>query len=165
MNYCYKKLVGVITLALAAMPMTALADAQQAVVVVSADGSSREIALPEIARIDIADGGLTLHSRSGESSEIPYGSLDRVIIGAEFTAVDKVLGKGDVAVWPTLVTTSVNVAGLAEGTTVNVYTVGGQLFSSSQADSDGRATIDMTRAAAGIYVVAAGNHSVKVVKN
>ncbi len=56
------------------------------------------------------------------------------------------------------------VGGVNAGTTVNVYSVAGQLAASGVADTDGNASLDVSNLEAGVYVLQAGNNIVKFVK-
>ncbi len=62
-----------------AMPANALGE--RAVVVISKDGTTREVALGDVARIDIGQGEPTLHTSGGEANDLAYESLDRMLIG------------------------------------------------------------------------------------
>ena len=61
-----------------AMPANALGE--RAVVVISKDGTTREVALGDVARIDIGQ-GKPLHTSGGEANDLAYESLDRMLIG------------------------------------------------------------------------------------
>ena len=164
MKFCYKQLVGLTLVAFAAVAASVEASAVRSVVVISNDGTSREVALADVARIDIGQGKLTLHTTGGDSRDVPYESLDRMLIGAETSAVSSMLADGDIAIWPTLVTSDVNVTGLEGGGAVSVYSASGAIVATVAADAEGNASIDMTGAASGVYVVSAGKHSVKIMK-
>lgn len=110
------------------MALGAIAPAQatdQAVVVVSTDGSQRQVLISDLARIDIGSDGLTLVTTGGESITTAYADIDRVLIGAEYTAVADLLGDNEVAMWPTITSDVVNIAGLPEGTAVSVAGLNG----------------------------------------
>lgn len=62
-----------------AMPADALGE--RVVVVISKDGTTREVALGDVARIDIGQGKLTLHTSGGEANDLAYELLDRMLIG------------------------------------------------------------------------------------
>lgn len=62
-----------------AMPADALGE--RVVVVISKDGTTREVALGDVARIDIGQGKLTLQTSGGEANDLAYELLDRMLIG------------------------------------------------------------------------------------
>lgn len=166
MKFCYKQLVGAVLVAFAGMAMPVDALAVQSVVVISTDGSKREVALADVTRIDIGQGKLTLHTSDGKSSDIAYESLDRMLIGAEsgVSGINSILSDGEIAIWPTLVTSDIHVSGVESGSVIAVYSAGGVKVASAKADDGGNASIDISGAVSGVYVVSAGKHSVKIMK-
>lgn len=156
-------LIGLAALAMMLVPATALAE--KGVVLVKADGSQVQHVLGDVDRIAVGSQSVTLHHRSGDTHEVAFGDLDRILVGAEVTALSGILAEGDIAVWPTLTTGAVNATGLKAGATVEVYSIDGQLVAAAKADSNGTATLDITSATAGIYIVAVEGNSVKIVKN
>lgn len=166
MKFCYRQLVGAMLVSIAAMAMPADALAERAVVVISKDGTTREVALADVARIDIGQGKLTLHTSAGEANDLAYESLDRMLIGADMgtSSISSILKDGEIAIWPTLVTSDIHVSGVEAGSTISVYSAGGVKVASAKADDEGNASIDISGAASGVYVVSAGNHSVKIMK-
>ena len=62
-----------------AMPADALGE--RVVVVISKDGTTREVALGDVARMDIGQGKLTLHTSGGLANDLAYELLDRMLIG------------------------------------------------------------------------------------
>ena len=56
------------------------------------------------------------------------------------------------------------VGGVNAGTTINVYSITGQLTATAVSDAEGNATLDVNDLAAGVYVLQAGNNIVKFVK-
>ncbi len=139
------------------------ARADQGVMVVAKDGSTTSLTLPEVKRIDIGAEAVTLHSAQG-STTVPLSELDHIKIGTEVSSVQTLLKEGEIAVWPTRVTDYVNVTGLAPESTVTIYSVSGALAASATA-SDGTARLDLSGAAAGIYIVNTGDRSVKIIKD
>ncbi|GEM_PF-6931159 len=134
--------------------------AERGIVVVLADGSQQEYAFDEFLRVDVGKTSVTVHGNGG-SVEMPYSSVDRIAIGSEVSAVASVLEKGSFAVWPTPTTGIVNVAG-ASGE-VAVYGISGDRIAVAEC-VDGAARMDITSAPAGVYIVSAGNKSVKIIK-
>lgn len=137
-----------------------VARAEKGIVVVQPDGSQQQFAFHEFVRVDVGKSSVTVHSNGG-AVELPYASVDRIAIGSEVTAVSAVLGEGSLAVWPVPTTGVVYVAG-ASGE-VAVYGLGSERVAGATC-VDGAAVLDITSAPAGVYVVCAGNKSVKIIK-
>lgn len=142
------------------------ARADKAVVVVGKDGDRTVVALNDIRRIDIEPAGIRIHKADGTSSEHGHSGIDRILIGADNTAVKSMLAerRGSIAVWPSVTDGPVSVAGLEPGDKVEVFDTDGRQIAVCQADSEGIATLDISRAKAGICIVNAAGKSVKVVK-
>ncbi|MCM1067091.1 MAG: T9SS type A sorting domain-containing protein [Muribaculaceae bacterium] len=164
MNYHIRHLIGAAIVA-AAVAMPASAAAEKGVVVISADGTRTEATLADVQRIDIGKESLTLHHSGGQKHEVAFADLDRILIGAETSAVKDLIGRTDIAIWPTRTSSTVSATGLEPGCTFAAHSTAGALVAKATADADGNATIDLSSAAAGVYIVSAGKHSVKIIKN
>ena len=161
MNHFYKPLIAMSVAAF----MTLGAQAEKGVVVIAKNGATTEISFPSIGRIDVGTTGLTLLSSDGKTRSISYADLDKVMIGQELSAVNNIICEGDIAVWPTCVSTTVNIAGIAVGTSVELYSLGGARVATAVAGSDNAASLDMTGCAPGVYIVSTQGRSVKIIKN
>ena len=162
MNYHIRHLFGAAIVAAAvAMPASALAE--KGVVVISADGTRTEATLADVQRIEIGSESLTLHHAGGQHN-VAFADLDRILIGAETSAVKDLIGKGDIAIWPTRTSSTVSATGLEAGTIITAHSTAGALAAKATADADGNATVNLSSAAAGVYIVSAGKHSVKIIK-
>ena len=164
MNFQIKTLFGAAVIAFATIAAPLGHAGEKGVVVIAKDGTRPEAILPDIDRIDIGAASLTLHQLSGAKAEVAYADVDHILIGADVTAVKEIIKPGEIAVWPTKVTTSVNATGLEAGASMLVHNLNGQLIGSAIAGDEGTASIDLSAAAAGVYVVSAGKHTVKVIK-
>lgn len=140
------------------------ASAEKGVVLVSTDGSQTEHALADVMRIAVGSESVTLHHSSGEAHEMPYDNLDRILIGAQLSAVEKLMAEGDMAVWPTTTTGTVNVAGANAGTPIEIYNVEGRLVTSAKVSDNGTATLDIATSTPGIYFATINGRTVKIVK-
>lgn len=159
-----KRLLGLLLFftTVSAVPLMA-ENAGKGVVVISKDGNRHEVALSDVRRIDIGQTGVTVSHRDGESHERKFEEIDRILIGATVAGVKDVLADGDVAVWPTVTEGPVNIAGVAAGTEIAVYDLGGNMVAETVTEGDA-ATIDLSAAESGVYVVSLGKESVKVIK-
>lgn len=138
--------------------------AEKGVVIVGSDGSQIEHSLNNVVRIAVGTESVTLHHSSGDTHEMQFGDLDRILIGAQLSAIEKIMAPGDIAVWPTATTGAVNVAGAEAGTVVEIYNLEGKLTATSKVNENGAATLDISAATSGIYLVTTNGHTVKIVK-
>lgn len=164
MKHCFTKLIGMLmaVAAVSALPVEANATGK-AVVVISKDGSRQEVELQQVSRIDVGRESVTVNDRSGQATEHSFENIDRILIGADAAGVKELIADGGVAVWPTVTTGMVNVSGLEVGCDVAVFDVNGAKVAEATA-SDSTVTIDLSGNAGGVYVVAFGSQSVKVIK-
>lgn len=137
--------------------------AEKAVVVISADGTQRQELLTNVDRIEIGETSLTLKTVGGETRTTAYDELDRILIGAEYSAIQQITSPGDIAVWPTVTSDNLNVTGLQPGDAVTVYDLRGAVAVRTIA-TDGMTTVSVASLPSGAYIVAAGKHSVKIIK-
>lgn len=150
------------TLALAAL-CSAPAFADKGVQVICVDGTVHEVVLKDVERIDISAGKVTVHSASDEPCAHDISDIERIAIGTEVSAVDDILAPDETAVWPTLVTSTVNITGAPEGTPVNVVSLSGAIVTSAVSNGS-NLSLDLSAAAPGIYIVSVGKNSVKISK-
>lgn len=161
-----KLLTTITLLAVAAAPVAMKADGV-GVAIVKSDGSVHNVELLHIDRIAIGPDAVTLHHRVGESVSHDIADIERIDIGVNVVTagIDEITAAGDIAVWPTLVETALNVKGAPAEARISVYTLAGVLAATAAADAAGAATLDLSALAPGAYIVAIdGNHSVKIVK-
>lgn len=161
MKHFYKGLLGAVFVAATAIGT----HAEQGIVVIAKDGSQTEIAMPQVQRIDIGDSGITLHQADAGPSEIAYDNVDRLLIGAEISAVKNLVTESEIAIWPTRVTDHVYITGISTGTQATAHSLSGTQVAAATAGDDSTARLDLSQAPAGVYIINAGSHSVKVIKN
>ncbi len=148
--------------ALIMAPAAAMAEGD-AVIVLAKDGTSFEVGIPQVERIEFGSSQLSVKTRSAETTSFDYSDIDRMLIGAKRQGIAKLATDGNIAVWPTMTESAVNVAGAAKGAQVRIYTASGALVASATC-ADGTATLDISAAPAGVCIVAIGNKSVKIIK-
>lgn len=151
------------SLALAAACFIGAAAEEKAVVIVSTDGSQRQEAIKDLDRIELGEKSVTLKSTDGNAETFAYASIDRILVDAEWTAVKAIAAADEIAVWPVETSGPVNISGLREGQTVTVANLKGATIISAPA-AEGLTTISLASQPAGIYIVTAANHSVKIIK-
>ena len=137
---------------------------EKAVIIVSTDGSQRQEAISNVDRIELGEKAVTLKSTDGKEETFDYAAIDRILVNAEWTAVKAISAADEVAVWPAQTSGPVNISGLREGQTVTIANLKGATVISAPAAADGLTTISLAAQPAGIYIVSAGNHSVKIIK-
>lgn len=147
-----------------ALTGTLMADgAEKSVVVIMTDGSQRGETLANVDRITLGTSALTLESVGGASQTVDYADIDRVLIGAEWSAIQQITAPGEVAVWPTATDGPVNISGLQPGESVTVYDLKGATVATAAATT-GVTTVSLGSLPTGIYILTARNQSVKIVK-
>lgn len=142
---------------------TAASAADKGVIVIARDGSQHEVVFDNLKHIEIGSTAVTVHHVDGTTHTREIGDIDRLMIGAATSGINDIVDNGNIAVWPTTVTESVNIAGATAGATVTVADINGRTFT-SELDSDGRATINVASMPAGILIVNVDNHTVKIIK-
>ena len=162
MKHIYTKLLCSIALGTACV-LGASAEGKKAVVVISTDGSQRQELLEDVDRIEIGATALTIKSVGGASETMDYNNIDRILIGAEWTAVQRITAPGEIAVWPIATTDIVNISGLEAGTPVNVFDIKGAVAANAVATGE-ITSLSLGQLPSGVYVVTAGNQSVKIIK-
>lgn len=146
---------------LAAVPTCALA-AGEMVAVIAKDGSVHEVALTDVDRINFTASDVEVVVKEGADVSLPYAEVDRIDIGVA-AGIAGIIAKGDVAVYPTLTSGPVTIAGAVPGTRVAVYDMSGRCLQRTVAAVD-PVHLDLSAAPAGYLIVNVGGHSVKIIK-
>ena len=136
---------------LALMPAAAIAQ-EQAVVMLGKDGSTYELALSEVSRIDFGTTGVTLTGTAGQSKAMPYADINRILIGSPKSGIADLIAKGEVAVYPSVTAGPLTIEG-----------VEGILVRQTRA-ADTTVQLDLSDVAAGMMIVRVGKYPVKIIK-
>lgn len=152
------------TLFLAATSLSGAAANDKAVVVISTDGTQRQEAIKDLDRIELGTEAVTLKLTDGQSESFDYAKIDRILVNSEWSAVRALAKADEIAVWPAQTSGPVHISGLAEGQTVTVTNLKGAKVLSASASAEGLTTLDLAAQPAGIYILSAANHSVKIIK-
>lgn len=149
------------TVAVSVLPAYAEGDS---VIILAKDGTSYVAKMADVKRIELGDDGI-LVSASGDVTPATYlyTEVDRILIGAQADGIEDVTANGNIAIWPTAVTSTLYVAGAEAGTHVKVYGVNGTLVGSARA-TEGILSIDLSSAPTGVCIVNAGTKTVKIIK-
>lgn len=153
---------GVMTMLLAVMPVAAIAE-EKAVVMLAKDGTSYEVTLNEDTRISLGQGDVTLSGAAGKEKTLPYGEIDRILIGTAASGVSDLIANGEIAVYPSVTEGPLTIAGAEAGTEISVYDINGSLVQKACA-ADAPLTLDLSGAQAGVMIVRIGNYPVKIIK-
>lgn len=146
---------------LATAPLAALAE-ENCVVMLAKDGTSYSLPIKDVNRINFGAAQVELLGNNGESNSLAYGSVDRILLNAELTAIDQIR-KGDIAVYPTVTTGTLTVAGVEKGTEIAVFDLSGRCVEKLVAASE-TLSLNLSSAAPGALIVKVGTRSVKIIK-
>ncbi len=147
---------------LALMPLAAFAQ-EKAVVMLAKDGSTYELAMSAVSRIDFGQTEVTMSGTAGQSKAMSYTDIDRILIGAPKSGLADLIARGEVAVYPSVTTGPLTIEGVEAGTEIAVYDLNGMLVKQTRA-ADTTVQLDLSGAAAGMMIVRVGKHPVKIIK-
>lgn len=133
------------------------------VAIIKADGSTHTVEFESLNRIDISAGTVTVHHATAEPVTHNMADIDRIDIGTDVAGIADITADGSIAVWPTVVTSTINVAGAGNDTSVTVISLAGQQVATAKT-VDGKAVIDLSAATPGVYIINVGKHTVKIIK-
>lgn len=135
-----------------------------AIVVLGNDGSRQEYALADVDRINFTSDAVAVALKEGEQpAPVAYGDVDRILLNSTLSGILSAMTDSEVAVWPTVTTGIVNIAGAEPGTTYSVYTAGGSLALTGKT-AEGQTVADLSRLPDGMCVLTLGTKSVKIIK-
>lgn len=132
-------------------------------IVIPQSGDSYSVKMADVDRINLGTNQVTVVTNSGDKKSYGYNEVDRIKIAAQPVGISQITSEGNIAVWPTIVTSTLHIAGAAEGTPVMVYDMSGILVAEGKASSE---TLDLNlrNASAGVCIVKVGNKTVRIVK-
>lgn len=162
----YSSIVACAVFGLAALaPQTATCESV-GVAIVKTDGTTHHVVFEDIDRIEIGSGSVTVHHATSATTTHDMADIERIDIGVSglSSGIADAVAEGSIAVWPTVVESSINIAGAVADTTVNVFSINGRNVASAKTDADGSASVNLAGLPAGHYIVAVGAHTVKIVK-
>lgn len=153
---------GTLALLLSAMP-AALSAQEKAVVMLAKDGRTYELPLNDVDRIDFGQTEVTMTGKTGGSGSMEYAQIDRIIISSDYTGIAGLTAQGDIAVYPSVTSGPLNIAGAPADTRIAVYTLGGTLVKEART-SETMLTLDLSDAPSGMMIVQVGTRPVKIIK-
>lgn len=157
-----KFIIGLI--AIAGTTLTARA-VEPGVVMVDKQGNSTEMAYSQLDRINLTGEGVQLVGKGavGTAPTVAYADFDRLLIGAEVSGIESLPKDIAFAVWPTVTDGYVNIKS-ADTRHIYVSSMSGALIESTDVNAGETATIDLSAAPEGVYIVSCGDNSVKIIK-
>ena len=146
--------------AMSALPLRADGDS---VIVLAKDGTSYTAKIADVKRIDLGADALVISTTGDVSTTYQYSDVDRILIGADADGIEGITSGGNIAIWPTVVTDNLNIAGAEAGTPVKVYGINGSLVAAGTT-AEGTLSLDLSSAPAGVCIVNVGTKTVKIIK-
>lgn len=126
------------------------------------DGSAHEVQMSQVAKLTVADGNVKFLSKSGETvATHELEKVDKIQLTGSTTGLVQLTKQSPITLRSNGYV--ITAEGMTDGKLLEVYTANGTLAAKAVAH-DGKATIDATQLAAGVYVVKAENQSLKMVK-
>ncbi len=144
--------------------MPAAGFAQEEIVkVLAKDGSSFEFAISGIYRINFGAQTIDLVEKNGTASSLAYNDIDRILIGDNKSGINHIAGKGNIAIYPSVTTGPLTIAGLEAGTEVELFDIKGVSIVKTTA-KDSSISLNIADAPKGVVIVKVGKHSTKIFK-
>ncbi len=152
-----------LSLLLSGCALTSFAAEGDDVLVLYLDGTSHSAKMETVEKITLTDRTLTVVGTDGSQTSKPLDQVDKLLFGQAAAGVASSSLSRDAEVVVRANGYTFTAEGLRDGVTLSLYAENGALVAQSVAKG-GRATIDASRLAKGVYVVKAANKSLKVVK-
>lgn len=152
-------LIPLLSFAIAAMAETSL-------VIQPLTGADQATAIASIGKIQFESASVYLYDKAGiELGHTPISDIHKIIFNDPAdtpTAIDDVQQNG-ISIFPNPTTESIVVKGLNANQTIRVYSLNGELLTSSQC-SNGEANINVSHLPQGNYLLQVGAEVVKFIK-
>lgn len=166
MNY-YRSLRLSVLAAMAAGALSAAAEALvPGIVVVRADGSTSEMPISKVARVDFGASAITIvPSEDGAPSQaVAISDIDRInFADIKLSQISDIDPDARLAVWPTLTSGIVYASGTDAAARVDIFDMAGRLVASAPGSPE-TIQLDISGCPAGHYILRAGQTSVRIVK-
>lgn len=134
------------------------------VAIIKADGTQHTVEFAALHRIDIGETAVTVHHTTAEPTTHNMADIERIDIGTDVSGIADITARGEIAVWPTVATDVVNVAGAKADAAVKLFDLNGRCVASAQTDNSGAASLNVAALTPGAYVLGVANHTVKIIK-
>lgn len=146
------------------LPTVVRAEEVPCIVVVDKNGKSVATPMSETSRLSFGNDGFMVSDKQGGSRNYSYNDVEKIEIGklAE-SAIRELVVEAKLAVWPTIASERINVAGSDITGGISIYSLSGQLMNHIIPSSE-EVSIDISGLASGYYLVKAGKSTVKIIK-
>ena len=146
------------------LPLTAKGEEVPCIVVIEKDGKSVATPMSDMSRLFFGNDGFMVSDKQGGSQNYSYSNVDKIEIGklAE-SGLRQLTAEAKFAVWPTIASDRINVAGSEVAGGVSMYSLTGQLVKHIIPASE-EVSIDISDLPSGYYLVKAGKSTVKIIK-
>lgn len=136
------------------------------VAVISTDGSVSSVEIEKIERIDILPEAIKIVQTGGEENSYSINDINRIDIGVKVTpsGIQQITNEGNIAVWPTAVTSTLNISGAKSDTPVQVFNAAGQCVANAKTTADTTLSLDLSNLPTGPYIVTVADKSIKIIK-
>ena len=126
------------------------------------DGTAHEVQMSQVAKLTVADGNVKLLSKSGATvATHAVKNVDKIELKGSTAGMVQLTKQSPITLRSNGYT--VTAEGMTDGKLLEVYAANGSLAAQATARG-GKAKIDATQLAAGVYVVKAEGQSLKMVK-
>lgn len=126
------------------------------------DGTAHEVQMSQVAKLTVADGNVKLLSKSGETvATHAVKNVDKIELKGSTAGMVQLTKQSPITLRSNEYT--ITAEGMTDGKLLEVYAANGSLAAQATARG-GKAKIDATQLAAGVYVVKAEGQSLKMVK-
>lgn len=126
------------------------------------DGTSHVITLSQVAKMQVADGNAVFFGKDGKTAAThKISDIEKINLTVSTTSISQTKGENGIIVRSN--GNTVSVEGLADGKSLEIFSAGGELLRKTTS-VNGKAAVDVTSLANGVYVVKADGKSLKMVK-
>ena len=140
--------------------------AESSLVIQPLTGSDQATAIASIGKIQFESASVYLYDKAGiELGHAPISDIHKIVfldVSDTPTAIDDVQQNG-ISIFPNPTTESLTVKGLNANQTIRVYSLNGELLTSSQSQ-DGEAIIHVNHLPKGNYLLQVGAEVIKFIK-
>lgn len=126
------------------------------------DGTSHVVQLAQVAKLQVADGNAVMTDKDGKTvASHKISDIEKIELTASTSSIAQAKGNGGITLRSS--GSTVSAEGLADGKSLEIYSAAGELVGKAVAKG-GKAELSVEQLAGGVYVVKAGQQSIKMVK-
>lgn len=143
--------------------VSAVAADDNTVNVLYLDGTSHVALMSKVDKIEIASDKVNVVTTDGGTTAHKISDIDRIELASTSTGIHSATTSDTHKITVRSAGYTISAEGLSDGTVMEVYAANGALVGKTTAKG-GKAVLDATSLGTGVYVVKAGDQSVKMVK-